>query len=118
MRAYDRDLIRGGHYGQRPRAIKGRTTAPTKAANVEKVLANSEHVNHLRTNRAEYPLWVTSGLAPSLFRPSRAPNVGTHTCLWTWSMTFGGGHAPCTHCFDRSFRFISSISRFFAIEPK
>ena len=45
MRAYDRDLIRGGHYGQRPRVPHSQAehmAAPTNAANVKKVLANSE----------------------------------------------------------------------------
>ena len=49
MRAYDRDLIRGGHYGQRPRVphLKAEhMAAPTKAANVKKVLANSEPSTH------------------------------------------------------------------------
>jgi hypothetical protein len=45
MRAFDRDLIRGGHYGQRscePRKQAEHMAAPTNAANVKKVLANSE----------------------------------------------------------------------------
>src|SRR5271167_3176681 len=46
MRAIDRDLIRGGHYGQRPCVphLKAEhMAAPTKtAAYVKKVLANSE----------------------------------------------------------------------------
>ena len=45
MRAYDRDLIRGGHYGQRPRVphLKAEhMAAPTKPASVKKALANSE----------------------------------------------------------------------------
>ena len=45
MRVYDRDLIRGGHYGQRPRVphLKAEhMAAPTNAAYVKKVLANSE----------------------------------------------------------------------------
>ena len=49
MRAYDRDLIRGGHYGQRPRVPHSKAehmAAPTKAANVKKVLANSEPSTH------------------------------------------------------------------------
>src|ERR1039457_4207659 len=49
MRAYDRDLIRGGHYGQRPRAphLKAEhMAAPTNAANVKKALANSEPSTH------------------------------------------------------------------------
>ena len=45
MRAFDRDLIRGGHYGQRPCVPHFKAehmAAPTNAANVKKVLANSE----------------------------------------------------------------------------
>jgi hypothetical protein len=47
MRASDRDLIRGGHYGQRPRVPHEQAehmAAPTNAANVKKVLANSEPI--------------------------------------------------------------------------
>src|SRR5450759_2864113 len=50
MRAYDRDLIRGGHYGQRPRVphLKAEhMAAPTNAANVKKALANSEPSTHV-----------------------------------------------------------------------
>jgi len=49
MRAIDRDLIRGGHYGQRscePHAKAEHMAAPTKAAIVRKVLANSEPSTH------------------------------------------------------------------------
>jgi hypothetical protein len=49
MRASDRDLIRGGHYGQRPRVPHEQAehmAAPTKAANVKKVLANLEPSTH------------------------------------------------------------------------
>jgi len=49
MRAIDRDLIRGGHYGQRPRVphLKAEhMAAPTNAANVKKVLANSAPSTH------------------------------------------------------------------------
>src|SRR5262245_58837085 len=45
MRAFDRDLIRGGHYGQRscePHKQAEHMAAPTKPAGVKKVLANSE----------------------------------------------------------------------------
>ena len=45
MRAFDRDLIRGGHYGLRscePHLKAEHTGAPTNAANVKKVLANSQ----------------------------------------------------------------------------
>jgi hypothetical protein len=43
------DLIRGGHYGQRPRVPHTQAEhmdAPTNAANVKKVLANSEPSTH------------------------------------------------------------------------
>ena len=49
MRAFDRDLIRGGHYGQRPgvpRLKAEHMAAPTNAANVKKALANSEPSTH------------------------------------------------------------------------
>src|SRR6476646_5653960 len=49
MRGFDRDLIRGGHYGQRPCEPHSKAehmAAPTKAANVKKVLANSEPSTH------------------------------------------------------------------------
>jgi hypothetical protein len=45
MRAFDRDLIRGGHYGQRscePHSKAEHMAAPTNTALVKKVLANSE----------------------------------------------------------------------------
>ena len=49
MRACDRDLICGGHYGQRscePHSKAEHMAAPTKAANVKKALANSEPSTH------------------------------------------------------------------------
>jgi hypothetical protein len=49
MRVVDRDLIRGGHYGQRscePHPKAEHMAAPTNAANVKKVLANSEPSTH------------------------------------------------------------------------
>ena len=49
MRAFDRDLIRGGHYGQRsrePHLKAEHTGAPTNAAKVKKVLATSEPSTH------------------------------------------------------------------------
>ena len=49
MRVIDRDLIRGGHYGQRSRVphLKAEhMAAPTKAAYVKKALANSEPSTH------------------------------------------------------------------------
>jgi hypothetical protein len=49
MRAFDRDLIRAGHYGQRSREPHSKAehmAAPTNAALVKKVLANSEPSTH------------------------------------------------------------------------
>ena len=49
MRAYDRDLIRGEHYGQRscePHSKAEHMAAPTNAALVKKVLANSGPSTH------------------------------------------------------------------------
>ena len=49
MRVFDRDLIRGGHYGQRsckPHLQAEHMAAPTNAANAKKVLANSEPSTH------------------------------------------------------------------------
>jgi hypothetical protein len=49
MRVFDRDLIRGGHYGQRscePRKQAEHMAAPTNAAYVKKTLANSEPSTH------------------------------------------------------------------------
>ena len=58
MRAIDRDLIRGGHYGQRscePRKQAEHMAAPTKPANVKKALANPEPSTH-GTFRTSEPL--------------------------------------------------------------
>jgi hypothetical protein len=49
MRAFDRDLIRGGHYGQRSREPRNKAehmAAPTNLACVKKVLANAEPSTH------------------------------------------------------------------------
>ena len=49
MRLVDRDLIRGGHYGQRscePRSEAEHMAAPTNAALLQKVLANPEPSTH------------------------------------------------------------------------
>src|SRR5204863_3927840 len=49
MRAVDRDLIRGGHYGQRscePHLKAEHMAAPTNAAIVKKALANPEPSTH------------------------------------------------------------------------
>ena len=49
MRAFDRDLIRGGHYGQRscePHQIDRTHGCTDQACNVKKALANSEPSTH------------------------------------------------------------------------
>src|SRR5262245_11981905 len=49
MRAFDRDLIRAGHYGQRscePHKQAEHMAAPTNAAYVKKALANTEPSTH------------------------------------------------------------------------
>jgi hypothetical protein len=49
MRGFDRDLIRGGHYGQRscePHLKAEHMAAPTHAANAKKALANTEPSTH------------------------------------------------------------------------
>ena len=50
MRGFDRDLIRGGHYGQRPGVPRSKAehmAAPTNAAGVKKALANPEPSTHV-----------------------------------------------------------------------
>jgi hypothetical protein len=59
MRAFDRDLIRGGHYGQRscePHQQAEHMAAPTNAAFVKKVLANSEPSTQHASRAIECPL--------------------------------------------------------------
>ena len=72
MRAYDRDLIRGGHYGQRPRVPHKQAehmAAPTNAANVKKVLANLEPSTHgtKRTLRVALHMSAFGGKADMIF---------------------------------------------------
>ena len=64
MRAFDRDLIRGGHYGQRPCVPHKQAehmAAPTKPANVKFFLANSEPSTH-GTSRSSFRCIKVSGL--------------------------------------------------------
>jgi hypothetical protein len=66
MRGFDRDLIRGGHYGQRscePHQQAEHMAAPTKPANVKKALANSEPSTH-GTFETLYDVQVQSAIAP------------------------------------------------------
>ena len=72
MRAYDRDLIRGGHYGQRPSVphLKAEhMAAPTDAANREKALANPEPSTHgtFRTSAARLAMSASGGEADIRF---------------------------------------------------
>jgi hypothetical protein len=55
MRVVGRDLIRGGHYGQRscePHQKAEHMAAPTNAAKREKALANTEPSTH-----GTFPSW-------------------------------------------------------------
>ena len=64
MRAFGRDLIRGGHYGQRscePHLKAEHMAAPTNAAYVKKALANSEPSTHGTQRRCRH-----SSLCPVL----------------------------------------------------
>jgi hypothetical protein len=74
MRVFDRDLIRGGHYGQRscePHLKAEHMAAPTNAANVKKALANSEPSTHgtsrtSRDVRPESANWAKADMIRSL----------------------------------------------------
>src|SRR5215472_16776072 len=67
MRAFDRDLVRGEHYGQRsrePHYQAEHMAAPTTAARVKKALANPEpstHANPEPSTHGPKPEW------PALF---------------------------------------------------
>src|SRR4051812_45988354 len=50
--SFDRDLIRGGHYGQRSCEPHENMAAPTNAALVKKALANSEPSTHGPSRRS------------------------------------------------------------------
>jgi len=84
MRPFDRDLIRGGHYGQRscePHSKAEHMAAPTNAAFVKKVLANSEPSTHgpSRQMLRRKPLSAFGVLQKSLehFRSKTALDVDT-----------------------------------------
>jgi hypothetical protein len=69
MRAFDRDLIRGGHYGQRswvPHSKAEHMAAPTKGCDVKILLANPEPVIDLLS-------WATGNFLD--FRPHRWDQV-------------------------------------------
>ena len=77
MRPFDRDLIRGGHYGQRscePRKQAEHMAAPTKAANVQIFLANSEPSTHgtKRTSQHAQPMSAFGGKADA-YPPKDVP---------------------------------------------
>ena len=62
MRPFDRDLIRGGHYGQRscePHLKAEHMAAPTNPAYVKKALASSEPSTH-GTKRTSQPIRLMS----------------------------------------------------------
>ena len=62
MRAFDRDLIRGGHYGQRscePHSKAEHMAAPTNAAHVKKTPCQlgAVHTWPIATNRGAAKFW-------------------------------------------------------------
>src|SRR3984893_9432550 len=87
MRGVGRDLIRGGHYGQRscePHLKAEHMAAPTNAAKREKSTCqpgavHTWHKTDLTYGIGEVCSWVQSGLAPSIPRTHRAgPKLGIH----------------------------------------
>src|SRR5262252_3997335 len=92
MRAFDRDLIRGEHYGQRPSVPRSKAehmAAPTNAAGVKKALANPEPSTHglgcartvssAATRHAQY--WFAVCLEDQEFQSCRADAKGFHLSL-------------------------------------
>jgi hypothetical protein len=74
MRHFDRDLIRGEHYGQRPRVPRSKAehmAAPTNAAYAKKTLANPEPSTHgpKRSRRNVIPASAFGGKADQIGRP-------------------------------------------------
>ena len=88
MRAFDRDLIRGGHYGQRscePHAKAEHMAAPTKTALVKKVLANPEPSTQATTARPMGPARnmamaaaTNTATGPAIAMPARQPAASAH----------------------------------------
>ena len=79
MRVIDRDLIRGGHYGQRPHVPHTQAEhmgAPTNAANVKKVLANSEPSTH-----GTWRTFSMSGLMSDFGGKADIPMQARHVCF-------------------------------------
>src|SRR5436305_14259148 len=90
MRAFDRDLIRGGHYGQRscePHPKAEHMAAPTNAANVKKALANWEPSTHGTLRRQRKALcmdskWVGMGVGLGLILGVLVGVVTDQLALW------------------------------------
>jgi len=63
MRAFDRDLIRGGHYGQRtrvPREKAEHMAAPTQPCSVKILLANPEPSTHGAIGEVVAASWMSA----------------------------------------------------------
>ena len=84
MRASDRDLIRGGHYGQRPSVPHSKAehmAAPTKAANVKKVL-------RLRQGNVGYWGSQLGLISASVVTPYATPRLIRTMAVWgIWLVT-------------------------------
>src|SRR5262245_61280446 len=75
MRAFDRDLIRAGHYGQRswvPHSKAEHMAAPTKGCDVKILLANPEPSTH-GPKRTCWPTAPRSGFEGRADLPWAAP---------------------------------------------
>jgi hypothetical protein len=86
MRACDRDLIRGGHYGQRPCVphLKAEhMAAPTKTANVKKALANSGPSTHANSGPS------THGTKRTFAAPQHFVRYWTRPCKNAVGVVYG-----------------------------
>jgi hypothetical protein len=101
MRAFDRDLIRGGHYGQRscePHLQAEHMAAPTNAANVKKVLANPEPSTH-GTSRTLRDVRPESGMRTKTDVRQRRCRMGARPGLSTAPSADLGCPAPFSKIF-------------------
>jgi hypothetical protein len=88
MRVFDRDLIRGGHYGQRscePHLQAEHMAAPTNAAYVKKVLANSEPSTH-----GTFRTWLSWSVMSVHWGITNLASAPMHFRKWTRN-----GHWAC-----------------------
>src|SRR5271156_6565636 len=86
MRAFDRDLIRGGHYGQRacePHSKAEHMAAPTNAALVRKALPTRSRPHMTQLGRRPRRIFATLQLLPF----TRAAILATPSCAQASSLS-------------------------------